>query len=339
MMEDVVELPRPRASVSDREQRKNSPGRLAPALEFEPLLIEEAVCRALRGHPLEWRFRIERDPIYAVVDAEQRERAFQRVHLAWFQRLGLDRAVSLLLAEQREAFAQVERILVLAAASARAEGAELFVQTESRSGCPRRRLVLRLRPETLCDPQRSRWLLRHELLHIADMLDPAFGYAPRLPEDCSLPAYARLLRDRYRVLWDTTIDGRLARRGWANPEARAQRAFEFRAVFPMLGERLAEVFDAWFDGERPSHGQLVDFARAPDRAGARPAGGGRCSLCNLPSFALIEEASRLPPALLALIQTDFPDWRPSDGICGQCADLYDARCRLHNAAEVRAGCR
>jgi hypothetical protein len=62
-------------------------------------------------------------------------------------------------------------------------------------------------------------------------------------------------------------------------------------------------------------------------------------LCNLPSFALIEEASRLPPALLALIQTDFTDWRPSDGICGQCADLYDARCRLHNAAEVRAGCR
>ena len=48
-----------------------------------------------------------------------------------------------------------------------------------RSARPRKRrprIVVRLRPQSLLDPEALRTLLRRELLHVADMLDPAFGY-------------------------------------------------------------------------------------------------------------------------------------------------------------------
>lgn len=48
-------------------------------------------------------------------------------------------------------------------------------------------------------PGRYTALLRAELLHLADMLDPAFGYAPTLPEMDGGPSAAGLLQDRYRA--------------------------------------------------------------------------------------------------------------------------------------------
>jgi DNA-binding LacI/PurR family transcriptional regulator len=45
------------------------------------------------------------------------------------------------------------------------------------------------------------------LLHIADMVDPAFGYQPAVPEVDGGPTYARLLQDRYRALWDVSVAG------------------------------------------------------------------------------------------------------------------------------------
>jgi hypothetical protein len=66
-----------------------------------------------------------------------------------------------------------------------------------------------------------RVLLRHELMHVADMLDPAFGYERSLPTSDDGPSADNIVRDRYRVLWDVTIDGRLARAGLAHPDARA----------------------------------------------------------------------------------------------------------------------
>jgi len=139
-------------------------------------------------------------------------------------------------------------------------------------------LVLRLCAETLLEPVTLSALLRHELGHVADMLDPSFGYERALPESDAGPATANLLRDRYRVLWDVTIDGRLARAGLAGARERAARWREFAATFAMLGEGCRSAFEEWFHLARPRHAALVQFAQAPIgrvglQADARSAGG------------------------------------------------------------------
>jgi hypothetical protein len=115
---------------------------------------------------------------------------------------------------------------------------------------------------TILDDQITRALLRHEMMHVRDMLDPAFGYERSLPSDTGALTETTL-RDRYRVLWDVTIDGRLALAGHPSDRARVQRLREFEAAFPMLGGDAPVAFDAWFGRRRPTHDELLAFARTP----------------------------------------------------------------------------
>ena len=234
-------------------------------IEYEPRFIEEAVFYAVRGRQGEPVFRAERDRLYEVGDPEAREAGFHAFHAAWFERLNLGEGLDEALREQPSVAANVTRCLVASASSSGDEGAELFVSRESgQAGAQGRAVVIRLKPETLTLPDRLRLLLRHELLHIADMLDSHFGYEPRLPASAVDPARERLLRDRYRVLWDAYIDGRLARLGWAPAGARAVRLSEFKRAFPMLGEFTEMFFDRFFSATSFRHAELVAVVVEPE---------------------------------------------------------------------------
>ncbi len=233
-------------------------------VEYEPRLIEDAVFYAVLGRQEETAFRAERDHLYEIGDPEAREAGFHAFHAGWFERLGLGAGLDEALREQPSVAANVARCLVASASSSGDEDAELFVSRESGlAGAPGRALLIRLKPETLTLPDRLRLLLRHELLHIADMLDPRFGYEPRLPSAAG-PARERLLKDRYRVLWDAYIDGRLAVLGWAPASARAIRLGEFKRAFPMLGELTEMFFDRFFGATALRHAELVSFAVEPE---------------------------------------------------------------------------
>jgi hypothetical protein len=101
-------------------------------------------------------------------------------------------------------------------------------------------------------------LLRHELLHVADMLDPGFGYEPRMGAGAPLLDHGR--QERYRVLWDTYVEGRLVRSGVAPAIVRAERLREFTRAFPALGTRTAAAFERFFDAPRCTHAELVAVA-------------------------------------------------------------------------------
>lgn len=309
-------------------------------IEYEPPLVEEAVLVAIRGRAEEPQLRADRDALYAIGDSEEREQAFRAFHAAWFERLGLDAVVDEALREQPAVRAGAGRCLVSLARARRDEGAELFVAASADAPEPARRtLVLRLRPASLAEPDRLRPFLRRELLHVADMLDPRFGYAPRAsgPDAGRLPD--GLFRERYRVLWDTLVDGRLARLDWAPPGRRAERLREFAAAFPMLGDRLEEAFDRFFGGDPRTHADLVRFAAEPERAlgldRSGPHAGERCPLCGSPTHAFELDPERLPEPMRELIRRGFPGWDPADGLCRQCADLYRARVGLAAPSGVR----
>lgn len=307
-------------------------------IEYEPRLVEEAVFVAVRGRPVEREFRRERDRLYDVPDPEEREAGFRALHAAWFERLGLGQGIDRALQEQPSVTACVGRCLVACAPARRDEGAELFVASASGTGLPPRVVVIRLRPETLATRERLRLLLRRELLHIADMLDPRFGYEPRFHGSAVGPARERLLLDRYRVLWEAFVDGRLVRRGWAPAAIRAERLTDFARAFEVLGERMGAAFERFFDGVSATHAELAAFAADPEGplGGARggPRTGERCPLCGFPTTAFEPDPDRLPQEVRQRIRASFPAWDPADGLCRQCGDLYRSRVGSRDAGSA-----
>lgn len=294
---------------------------------YDPTLVEEAVFFAFKVPSESTRFHRERNLLYEIVDPEEREGKFRKLHLAWFIHLKLDDPIRRAVTEQPLLRSSVSRFVFAHAPRKREEGAELFVNTERGDNEKERRTVMIfLRPESLLDPLKLLLFLRHELLHIADMLDPIFGYEPALPAAEGGPTHDRLVKDRYRVLWDVTIDGRMVRRGWAPAALRTDRLAEFAHAFPVFGPETEQLFSHFFDGESHNHAQLVAFAQNPRVAsglwhiGLYP--GGRCSLCGFPTYSLEPEPVCLPAEVVTQIIRDFPDWCPSDGLCVQCADLY-----------------
>jgi hypothetical protein len=308
-------------------------------LTFDAGLAEEAVLRHIAGHASERRFRHERNELYALRD-DERERGFHRFHDEWFRALDLARPIETALDELPILATACGRCVVTRATSRHDEGADLLVAPDV-DGASGRTVLIRLRPDLLATAEHLLGLLRAELLHVADMVDPTFQYEPTLPASHGGPSYEQLLRERYRVLWNTTVAGRLARRGVALPDAPAHAYREFCAAFPMLGESGGNVFTDLFDGERPTHRDLLAFAAAPTARGAELGlvPGGRCPLCRFPTYAPEPEPEELPGEAVTAIQTDFPGWHSRDGLCRQCADLYRAAAMSASAAAQIPGSR
>ena len=309
----------------------------ALSIHYDPRLVEEALFHIQRGGRVFKELDLERMQIYQLPDPSERDRRFNDLSQAWFERLGLGRVVEQALQEQPVIPALVQNCFVVRATQSKEESAELFVAAErSREGQPRRTVRILIRPETLVGPEPALAFLRHELFHIADMLDPTFAYEPALPKTEGGPTCDTLIANRYRVVWDTTINGRMARRGWLAEGVRERQLGEFQQAFPMLEKKTEECFKRFFDADQPKHSEIVAFAldpRALAGESKKPTAGAHCPLCKFPTHSFEPEPESLGTDLLAMIQRDFPQWRPGQGLCAQCADLYRAS-RLSVAAAM-----
>jgi hypothetical protein len=240
-------------------ERVESGSEEALAVEYERGLVEATVLAALRGHPAEPAFLAERARLYEIADAEAREEAFASIHRLWFVGLALDQPLLVALAEHPGIAARCRRCIVSRTLVAREESADLLVAPPAPPT-----VLVRVRAERLSAPDRVLAFLRHELLHIADMLDPAFAYEPRPPR-AEGPLQERGNTERYRVLWDAFVDGRLTRAGHLEAAARAVRREDFARAFPELGAGTEAAFARFFAATALTHADLVAFAgrRAP----------------------------------------------------------------------------
>src|SRR5262245_47783425 len=121
------------------------------------------------------RFHSARERCYSILDSDERNAAFFSLHFDWFREWGLEQ---LLLGEVNEYPLLATTLNTLAFRKARTkkdEAAELYVSPENgRSG------VVAMRPERFERDEAVHLFLRHEFMHLSDMVDPAFGYVPGL---------------------------------------------------------------------------------------------------------------------------------------------------------------
>jgi len=297
-------------------------GMAAFRVTYDAVLVEETVLLAERRLERADRvqFRLERDRVYEAAAGDEREARFEELHGRWFLRLWLDRPLHQALSEQPALMRRTRGCRVGPARSAWDEMADLQVAgAEPGSSAT---ILIRLRPESFFDPDRLAGLLRRELEHVADMTDPAFGYRRELPASDAGPAHENLLRDRYRAVWDATVDGRLFRRGLLGEAAREACRAEFARAFPMLEPTMEEHFSRWFDGPGPTHGAIAAFVLDPP--GADGGAAGRCPICSFPTSRLDPHPERIPTAALAELRKAHPRWRPAQGLCVQCSEIYIA---------------
>ncbi len=233
-------------------------------IEYEQSLVETAVFLAVRrDERLECELHQAVDPLYKIPDEELRQREFVPVFRDFFTKLRFDRLISGLLAERPLIGELVDRCVVREAARRKAQSAELLVQSdkvgEERGG---QTLVIQLCPQSFIETGRFITLMRRELLHVADMLDERFAY---LRETFSgEPSRQNLQRDRYRVLWDIYVEGRLERErfGVKREKERLERAFG-RVFANGTAGPDGGVFARVFDAPLLTHRHFMEWAREP----------------------------------------------------------------------------
>ncbi len=87
------------------------------------------------------------------------------------------------------------------------------------------------------------------------------------------------------------------------------------------------------------HGRMVELSKDTNKvlalaAGSRsvdelvadtkelgPLPGTTCPLCGFPSFDWVEEVAN-DEETAKVINEEFPDWKPQDGVCSRCAEYY-----------------
>lgn len=294
-------------------------------LRYDDDLLEAAVFLCASGRragvpPAQVaRFHRERERLYAVLDPDERNAAFFALHLAWFREWGLEEALTRVLNEYPLLSAALHTLAFRKARGRPDEGAELFVNQEHTG-------VVALRAERFLDNAALARFLRHELTHLHDMVDPAFGYAPQLRRAGREAARQRLARERYRLLWDITIDGRLARREDRAQMLRDQHRAAFDRAYAFWPETKRQaVFEELWTNRAPRHDRLEQLAADPrDLAhAAQPLPGAPCPLCGFPTFAWADLA-RAGARVLTAIRAEFPDWTPEHGACARCVEAYEA---------------
>jgi hypothetical protein len=310
--------------------------RLDPSLAEAVVLREMSRREAAGDVALAHTYRRLSDPLYDLPSEEEREQGFARLHVQLFEQLGFSKQVRDALAEFPDVTRKVRRVFVNRAFTRADEGADLSQDAKS--------VGISLMANRFEEVWRLRAFLRHELMHVADMLDEAFGYDRDDGLLTYLPAQRNIIRDRYRVLWDVTIDGRLTRTRKETVASRGDRYREFSALFANLPElQRLQIFERLWGAEGVRHGELLAMAQGqqgfwvlgfgfwdddtsqnpePRTQNPEPLVGSSCPLCKFPTY---EWARDLEEDVAEAVRGDFPQWQSEQGICERCAELYRMR--------------
>lgn len=298
-------------------------------IRFEPYFIEEAVF--LRIKQLEslgqkeqvHAFHRQRTHIYDSVGKDDQKQAFQNLNEAFFRDLGLNEGFCGYFQEFPLLQTSDIHVYVKSTYQKRQERSELFVDGSART------LILSLRVLQALDPEMLAPFLRHELMHISDMVDPDFQYDSNPTLGGTGQVEEELIRDRFRVLWNLYVSARLVGRGQTPFIPFNNLKGEFEKTFSHIDENEKAAVVKNFIGQKKwTQGELLQLARNERIHKPLGEGGLRCPLCHFTSYEDKRVWTREHQPIVVEIHRDFPEWRPVEGLCSQCFDLYSSRVEM-----------
>ncbi|MBI4042915.1 MAG: hypothetical protein HY391_05510 [Deltaproteobacteria bacterium] len=295
---------------------------------FDPILVEEVVFLEINraeksgNISLSKRFFSERERLYEQKrDAERGGDSFHSFYVRYFQELGFQSIFEKAIASFNILCGIELSVIVLRVWRDQDEGAELYGDDE------RKTVRISIRVTRFFDRESLSGFLDQELLHISDLLDPAFCY----PENSFLGEASlgglsdmenNVIRGRFRLLWNIYVEARLQKMGKKRLMTTEERRKEFETSFSHWSrEEIDRVFARLISGSSFAFEDLVELARNARLAKPIGLGGLRCPLCHFPSYQGITnwEGSR---HVVELIKRDFPSWESAEGACLQCYELY-----------------
>ncbi|MBS1257755.1 MAG: hypothetical protein MAG551_00802 [Candidatus Scalindua arabica] len=308
---------------------------------YDQQLVDDIVYKGLAKQEasgdlaLYKEYHEKRDAIYEM-DEESRPRKFRELDNDFFNRLGCDVYIKEIFDEYPDIEEKIESVHVRRATTKQNEGSNVVDEG--------RKVIIRLYPEIFIEGSNEiRRVIRHELMHVSDMMNEKFEYNVN-EEFSNSPMEERIMRDRYRLFWDISVDGRLTNNGLEAAASREERKREFDSFFSKIPEESRElIFSEMWDSEEPmTHNKMVELSKDTNKVlalavGSRsaeelvedtkklgPLPGTTCTLCGFPSFDWVEEAAE-DDDIVKVLKEDFPDWEPQDGVCSRCAEYYKVK--------------
>ncbi len=324
-------------------------------IRYDSVLMEAMVTQEMRDREekgyssLSRQYHAHSDPLYKIDSLGERSKAFralfQKLFVKW--RLGriFDDAI-----EEFPLFEDVELTYFKMTSYRKNAGADLMAK--NREAGPRV-IMVQVLASYLNDKAGLRDFLRHEFMHVSDILDEAFRYEEALTE--GVPAESWVM-DRYRLLWDMHIDGRLSGEGKLPANGKTRHLEEFDRLYRKVPEQQrGAVFEWIWNAGHLTHGDILDLAK-DTMALMRKAGiadgldisetdlseganlpGSPCPLCKFPTYHWEENLpTSLENQVKKVIEENHPGWTPHDGACPRCIEGYRSlagnnRLLLHHA--------
>jgi hypothetical protein len=325
-------------------------------IRFQPALLQEVIDSFIEktereGDPTYYKeFHELADPIYEKFSLEDREAEFKKLYQYLFGIWGFSDIIRDAFAEFPTLKEKIGIVLIKGVLKEDQEGVdilrkwgsveqELAKQFEEKG---QKGVGIKLIPRRFYDPALSRYC-RHELMHIADMLDPLFNYDPDTKVGQN-PGEETLILHRYRVLWCQSIDSRLIRSGKDPMLSKEDRFKEFRSWYRKIpAPQLKSVFEGLWQTDSFNHSELVEMAsdtvrvmeRAVEVEGSEVPQtqnqvllmpGFPCPLCRFPTYNWVEDmANKVEKHVLDYIRDNHPGWDVEFGACDRCVEVYKLR--------------
>ncbi|OGW63870.1 MAG: hypothetical protein A3J72_06620, partial [Nitrospirae bacterium RIFCSPHIGHO2_02_FULL_40_19] len=197
------------------------------------------------------------DPIYEIDDVSDREDEFDILYEQFFlNNLGYGNLIKEILEEFPSLNDKVSDIYINR--DLMREEANLMKKDSDDTG-NLRKVKIKVRVETFDNTNELRKALRHELMHVKDMLDEDYGY------DIKVSALnvteENFIRDRYKILWDIYIDSRLTKEGRETIENKDKRFAWFSGIYKKVPyPQRVVMFDNFWGKERMTHKEILDMS-------------------------------------------------------------------------------
>jgi hypothetical protein len=325
-------------------------------IRFQPALLQEVIDSFVEktereGDPTYYKeFHQHADPIYERFSLDDREAEFKKLYQYLFGIWGFSDIIRDAFEEFPDLKARIGIVLIKGVLKEDQEGVDILrkwgsVEHDLAKQFEEKGLKgvgIKLIPRRFYDPALTRYC-RHELMHIADMLAPEFGYDPDTKVGQN-PGEETLILQRYRVLWCLNIDSRLHAAGKESMLSKEDRFKEFRSWYRKIpSTQLKSVFEGLWQTDALTHSELVELAADTTRVMERALEiegsevpeiqnrimlmpGFPCPLCRFPTYSWVENLdTSVEKHVLDFIRENHPGWDTEFGACDRCVEVYKLR--------------